>query len=52
VLRRRLKDLARDVERKLDDYEVGKLLMTTGNRRAEQQRASLAEYPLSLLLAE
>jgi transposase len=28
VLRRRLKDLARDVERKLDDHEVGKLLMT------------------------
>ena len=28
MLRRRLKDLARDVERKLDDHEVGKLLMT------------------------
>src|SRR5271166_91949 len=28
VLRRRLKDLARDVERKLDDHEVGKLLTT------------------------
>jgi len=27
VLRRRLKDLARDVERKLDDHEVDKLLM-------------------------
>jgi transposase len=28
VLRRRLKDLARDIERKLDDHEVGKLLTT------------------------
>ena len=28
VLRCRLKFLARDVERKLDDHEVGKLLMT------------------------
>jgi transposase len=28
VLRRRLKDLARDIERQLDDHEVGKLLMT------------------------
>ena len=28
VLRRRLKDLARDIERKLDDDEVGKLLTT------------------------
>ena len=28
MLRRRLKNLARDVERKLDDHEVGKLLMT------------------------
>src|SRR5271170_1514286 len=28
VLRRRLKDLARDVKRKVDDHEVGKLLMT------------------------
>lgn len=27
MLRRRLKDLARDVERKLDDHEVDKLLM-------------------------
>ena len=26
VLRRRLKDLAREIERKLDDHEVGKLL--------------------------
>jgi transposase len=28
VLRRRLKDLGRDIERKLDDHEVGKLLTT------------------------
>jgi transposase len=28
VLRHRLKDLARDIERKLDDHEVGKLLTT------------------------
>jgi transposase len=28
VLRGRLKDLARDIERKLDDHEVGKLLTT------------------------
>jgi len=28
VLRRRLKDLARDIECKLDDHEVGKLLTT------------------------
>ena len=28
VLRRRLKNLARDIERKLDDHEVGKLLTT------------------------
>ena len=28
VLRRRLKDLVRDIERKLDDHEVGKLLTT------------------------
>ncbi len=28
MLRRRLKDLARDVERKLDDHEVGRVLMT------------------------
>jgi transposase len=28
VLRRRLKSLARDIERKLDDHEVGKLLTT------------------------
>jgi transposase len=28
VLRRRLKDLARDIERKIDDHEVGKLLTT------------------------
>ena len=28
VLRRRLKDLARDIERKLDEHEVGKLLTT------------------------
>ena len=28
VLRSRLKDLARDIEGKLDDHEVGKLLMT------------------------
>jgi transposase len=28
VLRRRLKDLARNIERKLDDHEVGKLLTT------------------------
>jgi transposase len=28
VLRRRVKDLARDIERKLDDHEVGKLLTT------------------------
>ena len=28
VLRRRLKGLARDIERKLDDHEVGKLLTT------------------------
>jgi transposase len=28
VLRRRLKNLAREVERKLEDHEVGKLLMT------------------------
>jgi len=28
VLRRRLKDLARDIESKLDDHEVGKLLTT------------------------
>ncbi len=28
VLRRRLKDLARDIEHKLDDHEVGKLLTT------------------------
>jgi transposase len=28
VLRRRLKDLARDIERKLDDHLVGKLLTT------------------------
>jgi hypothetical protein len=26
MLRRRLKDLARDIELKLDDHEVGKLL--------------------------
>ena len=28
VLRRRLKDLARDIERRLDNHEVGKLIMT------------------------
>jgi transposase len=28
VLRRRLKDVARDIERKLDDHQVGKLLTT------------------------
>jgi transposase len=28
VLRRRLKDLTRDIERKIDDHEVGKLLTT------------------------
>jgi transposase len=28
LLRRRLKDLVRDIERKLDDHEVGKLLTT------------------------
>ena len=28
VLRRRLKDLARDIERKLNDHDVGKLLTT------------------------
>jgi transposase len=28
VLRRRLKDLVRDIERKLDDHQVGKLLTT------------------------
>src|SRR6266481_6247121 len=28
VLRRRVKDLARDIDRKLDDHEVGKLLTT------------------------
>ena len=28
VLRRRLKNLAREVERKLDDHELGKLLMS------------------------
>jgi transposase len=28
VLRRRVKDLARDIERKVDDHEVGKLLTT------------------------
>jgi len=28
VLRRRLKDLARDVGRKVDEHELGKLIMT------------------------
>ena len=28
VLRRRLKNLAREIERKLDDHEVGKLMMS------------------------
>lgn len=28
MLRRRLKDLARDIERKIEEHEVGKLLTT------------------------
>jgi hypothetical protein len=40
VLRRRLKDLARDIERKLDDHEVGKLLTTIDAGRAVNCRLS------------
>jgi len=40
LLRRRLKDLGRDIERKLDDNQVGKLLTTIDGGRAVNCRLS------------
>jgi transposase len=40
VLRRRLKDLAHDIELKLDDHEVGKLLATIDGGRTLDRRLS------------
>jgi hypothetical protein len=43
VLRRRLKDLARDIERKLNDHEVGKLLTTIDGVRPLTVACLIAE---------
>ena len=52
MLRRRLKDFAREIERKFDDHEVGKLLTTIDGGRVANRRLSDRRFGRSRALAQ